>query len=184
MDITTKEKRKYTYLKKDVNSNIAIYFEKDSGNFYSFQNQVIDKKWGFSAMFLSPLSIALRNIFVNNTLNAYFLSCVLGIILGIISSYLLHKSYSSDQFIEIKLSSDEIKTCIENIAKVKQIKIALIIAWIFFFTVMSVMFFDEQNYGSLLSLTFLCCFLVPFIENLNFFRDNKIKKILISKTQR
>lgn len=48
---------------------------------------------------------------------------------------------------------------------------------------MSVMFFDEQNYGSLLSLIFLCCFLVPFVENLNFFRDNKIKKSLILKTQ-
>ncbi|WP_429953203.1 hypothetical protein [Enterococcus sp. AZ192] len=181
MEITTKEKRKYTYLSKSIDTNISIYFEEKSGKFYSFQNQVIDKKWGFSAMFLAPLSIILRNTFIQSTKNAYFTFCICGIILGIISLYFLHKSYSSDQLIEIELSNEEIEHCIENLKQVKQIKITLIGIWLFLFTLMSVMFFDEKNYISLLSLSLLCCFLIPLIENLNFLRDNRVKKSLMLK---
>ena len=181
MEINTVERRKYTYLKKNLNSELAIYFEEQSGKFYIFKQNPIDKKSGFYAMFLAPLSILLKNNFVDSILVAYFLSCLLGVVLGIISLKILHKSYSSSQLNEIELSKEDIKSCVENLKKIKQIKITLIMTWIFFVVLMTAMFIDKNNYASLLSLSILFWFLILFSENFNFIRNNRVKKKLILK---
>jgi len=176
MEINTKEKKSYTFLKKGIDTSTAIYFEETSGEFYLLKAQNFNKSWGFSAMFLAPLSILLRNTFVDNIILAYALACMLGLGLGIISLKMLSKSYSSADLDEIKLSQKDMESCVENLKKVKQIKILLILIWLFLFAVMTVMFFDEKNYVSLISLSLLCCFLMLLLKNINFIRDNKVKK--------
>ena len=177
MEINTKEKQKFTYLKKVTDSNISIYFEEESGKFYSFQNKNNSVNWGFSAMFLSPLLLPLKKIIVNNIFLYYWLACLLGIIL-------LHRSYSSKQLKEIELSSEEIRLCLENLKKIKQVKIILAAVWFFFFIMTTVTYFDEKNYRAILGVCLTVSLLVPLLENLKFIKDNKLKKRISLKIKK
>lgn len=178
MEIITKEKERYTYLYTNQENNTAIYYEGKSQQFYILKNQNFDKKWGFVALFLAPLNLILNNNVLGSIRINYFLACLFGLILGCICLFLIHRSYSSNQLTKINLSIQEIEDCLINLKKIKEIKIALLLVWIFFFIFMSVMFFDKSNYTSLLCLSILCCFLLPLMENMNFIRHGRVTRSL------
>ncbi|WP_275470577.1 hypothetical protein [Vagococcus proximus] len=142
------------------------------------KNQNFDKKWGFVSLFLAPLSLILNNNVLGGIIINYFLACFLGLILGCIFLFFLHRSYSSNQLTKINLSIQEIEGCIINFKKIKGIKIVLLLVWIFFFILISVMFFDETNYTSLLCVSILCCFLLPLMKNMNFIRHRRVTRSL------
>lgn len=178
MEIITKEKERYTYLYTNHENKTAIYYEGKYQHFYKLKNQNFDKKWGFVSLFLAPLNLILNNNVLGSIIIDYFLACFLGLILGCICLFFLHRSYSSNQLTKINLSIQEIEDCIINFKKIKEIKIVLLLVWIFFFILMSVMFFDKMNYTSLLCVSIVCWFLLPLMENMNFVRHRRVTKSL------
>ncbi|MBE9388578.1 hypothetical protein [Vagococcus salmoninarum] len=178
MEIITKEKERYTYLYTNQEDNTVIYYEGKSQHFYRLKNQNFDKKWGGAALFIAPLNLILNNNIVGSMRINYLLACFFGLILGGVCLFLIHRSYSSNQFTKINLNIQEIEDCLINFKKIKEIKIVLLLVWIFFFIFISVMFFDKSDYTSLLCLSIVCSFLLPLMANMNFFRHSRVTRYL------
>lgn len=174
----TRYRYKYTYLFSEQDKKEAIYFSEKTQKFYKLKTETFDKKYGFIVLFLAPLNFILNNNLDGDILINYFLSCVLGLIMGIAFILLLHRSFRAKKMEQVKLESQDIEKGINNLKQVWEIKLTLLVAWIIFFCIVSVMFFDKKNYTSLLCVSIMCSFLLPLLTNLNFIRHKRVRSYL------
>lgn len=175
MGINSKQKKAYTYLFSIRDKQEAYYFEEKSQKIYKIKTSKFNKGYGFSALFLVPLTLILKNEWSGNIWGTYFITCILGIAFGGIFSIVINKAFLKQQFEQKELTLDELSKSLANLKQVQQIKIALVIVWVLFFSLLSIMFFDKKDYTSLVSVNLICIFLYPLVVTLNFSKYKRIE---------